>query len=291
MTTRVADILTRVRDSLSDEDASRWSNGRLLRLIDEAQKKIATKAQLLRRTCQISVVASTNEYQLPSDAFLITRVVNADGASLPIISHANMDNGITIEDNYHSHTPQSLVARKTGIDWESDVGSEVEAIIFDNQNPGWFKTYPIIDIVDGGETFITDDYGVAVTIESDQMLTDYGVVVDTTTNGLLTQQFNSVYGLVTDMSSVEETLKVYYRARPTEITATTDELEIDEKWDAAIKHYVVGMAFHDDQDTLNRQKSADELDAYKGEFEEAKRISAKDNVSRSVHRTDYNSEI
>ena len=33
---RVAKILTRVRDSLADPDADRWSNARLIRLFNEA---------------------------------------------------------------------------------------------------------------------------------------------------------------------------------------------------------------------------------------------------------------
>jgi len=65
---RIADILTRVRDSLSDPDADRWSDARLLRLIDEAQKDIATKNKLLRTTVNIQLFIDKNIYDLPSEA-------------------------------------------------------------------------------------------------------------------------------------------------------------------------------------------------------------------------------
>jgi hypothetical protein len=273
MTTRIEDILVRVRDSLADEDKSRWSDNRLLRLVDEAQKKIATKCQLLRRYTTVSVLANQGEYTLPSDVYLITRVRDEDGAKIPIKSHADMDDYMR------------------GGEWEFDTGANVQFIVFDNQAPASFKTYPIVNADADGEAFITDDYGVTADIEGDTLSSGFGVVVDVVTNSLQSLQMNSVYGVVTDMSEVTEVLRVYYRAKPVTITSDQDELEIDDKWDAAIKHYVVGMALHDDQDTQNRAVSSDEMAMYGMEFKDAKKISSKDHTSRSHNRTNYNAEI
>lgn len=294
MATRIEEILIRCRDSLADEDKSRWSGNRLLRLVDEAQKKIATKAQLLRKTTTVSILANINEYQLPSDAFLITRVVNEAGAKIEVKSHADMDD---LMSNILLHDPLSNSYRRSSntqmVDaiWENDIGSSVEYIVFDNQAPGSFKTYPIVSDVANGETFVTDAYGVTSAVTEDILSDVYGVVTDIAVTALETNQFNSVYGVVTAMSEITEVLRVYYRAKPADITSDQDTLEIDDKWDAAIKHYVVSMALHDDQDTRNRAVSSDELQLYSLEFTEAKKLSSKDNMSRSGNRTTYNSEI
>ena len=294
MATRIEDILVRCRDSLADEDESRWSTPRLLRLIDEAQKKIATKAQLIRRSFTLSILSGINEYSLPSDALLLTRVVSSNGAKITLKSHAAMDDLMT---GIQLHDPLSSAYRKSAgsviLDamWEHDTGSQVEYIIFDNQEPGKIKTYPIVTVDGASEIFVTDAYGVTVAIEEDVLASVYGIVIDISTTALDTNQFSSPYGVVTYMSEIEDVLKIYYRAKPETLTAVTDLLEIDDKWDAAIKHYVIGMALHDDQDTQNRAVSSDELGAYGGELSEAKTQSSKDNISRSDHRTTYNPEI
>ena len=271
MSTRIEDILVRVRDSLSDEDKSRWTDARLLRLIDECQKKIATKAQLLRRKAYVSAIAGVSEYILPSDAFLLTRVVNQYGKEITIKSHDEMDD-------------------LKGA-WEFDTGSQIEYIVFDKQEPGRIKTYPILTSVEGGEIFTVPDLGVLTAVEGDTINYDFGVTVDVSHTGTETVQFTSIYGVVIGMAEVEEVFAVYYRGKPAEVNATSDLLEIDDKWDAAIKHYVLGMALHDNQDTQNRMVSRDELDLYGLEFADAKRVSSKDHVSSSVYRTSYNSEI
>ena len=259
--TRIADILVRCRDSLSDEDGSRWSDDRLVRLIDEAQKKIAYKNQLLRKTVIVPVISEQFTYELPSDAFLLTRVTNELGDNLAIKSHAAMDD-----------TESST--------WELDTGAVIDTVVFDNQNPGVFRIFPIIEVVTPGEIFIIDDFGVATNI-----------VASITGTGTDTSLFTSNFGFLTSMATVVESLKIYYRAKPTTVTLAIDLLEIDPTWDIAIKHYVVGMALHDDQDTQNRQISTDELALYAAEMLDAKKTSSKDNISRSVVRTRYNSEI
>ena len=61
--TRIANILTRVRDSLSDPSKDRWTDERLLRLIDEAQKDLAKKSLLLRTKIGVRSEEHTSELQ------------------------------------------------------------------------------------------------------------------------------------------------------------------------------------------------------------------------------------
>ena len=65
MTTRIADILTRARDSLADPNKERWSDDRLLRLLDEGQKHFAREAKLLKATSIINLFPDQATYTLP----------------------------------------------------------------------------------------------------------------------------------------------------------------------------------------------------------------------------------
>ena len=267
---RIADILTRVRDTLSDPDADRWSDARLLRLIDEAQKDIATKAKLLRTTAQIQLVPDTHTYDLPSEAINIMRITDLEGDKIPMRSHAQMDD--------------------INPTWEFDTGLSLEYIVFDKINPGQLKVYPIPEVGDVADVYITGTYGVVVAIDNDTVSSPYGVVVDINQSVTQDATFTSLYGELSDMSEIFRSLLVYYHARPTLIDAIDigiSVLEIDEMYDKAIKHYTIGMAWRDDQDTQNRQLAKEELQFYAMEFVNAKKHSAADNISSSKQETQY----
>lgn len=267
---RVDDIITRVRDSLSDQAGARWSLDRLRRLIDEAQTDIATKALLLRKKVQIKIEADINEYQLPSDAFMLSRVVNSDGDLLPILSHSFMDD------------------EKDA--WEIDTGSSIERVVFDKLNPGRIKVYPIPTEANSGEIFINADYGIIATIEGDIITGDLGDLVDVSVTALDTTTFNSIYGFTVGMEETVGVLTVYYNYKPAGFL-TSLTLVIEDNWDKAIKHYVVGMCLRDDQDTQNRSVGNDELIMYAAELKSAKGTSSTSNTSRANHQTSYNGGI
>ena len=53
---RISSIIIRTRDTLADPEGDRWSDERLLRLIDEAQKDICRRAKLLRTKKNIPII-------------------------------------------------------------------------------------------------------------------------------------------------------------------------------------------------------------------------------------------
>lgn len=277
MPSQVKDILTRVRDSLSDPKKSRWSDQRLIRLIDEAQKNLVKEAQLLRAKTVVAVVALQNEYVLPSDAFLLTRVVNQDGAPITVTSHDKMDN--------NEATPGYTR------EWENDTGIDVTKVIFDKMNPRTFKVYPIPLESDGGEVFINSDYGIVAAVEGDIVTPDYGIIGTVSSNAIDTVEINSAYGVVAEMSSTVTELTVYYRRLPVELTDEEDFLEVESVYDTAIKHYVVGMALFDDQDTQNTKVGLSVLKFYQNDLGTAVKTSKKDNKSNSYHESSYNRGI
>jgi len=268
---RIADIITNIRDSLSDADGDRWSDARLLRAINEGQIELVVRNGLLRTKYDISIIVDVNEYELPTEAVNITRVVNSDGERIPTRSHSQMDEVDEL--------------------WEVTTGSTIEFIVFDKQNPGQFKVYPIPDASDDSDAFVVGAYGIVVDIQDDTLTSVYGIVVDVNETATLKRQFNSIYGIVTDMSAVTTSLVIYYQKRPAEINAIdtgTSQLDVDEIYDIALKHYAIGMCWRDDQDTQNRALANDELAMFVQGDERAKRQSGNDNTRLAKQTTVYN---
>lgn len=177
MTTRIADILTRARDSLADPNKERWSDDRLLRLLDEGQKHFAREAKLLKATSIIHLFPDQATYTLPSDCWLITRACFKD-IVIPLTSHERMDE---LDSN-----------------WFTDTGSAVERLIFDQRLPEEIRTYPIVDdtYVEASYTFNNSGYLDTVVYTGDA----FGVITEAEdTLGIVAD----TYGVATDFQFVD----------------------------------------------------------------------------------------
>lgn len=150
--------------------------------------------------------------------------------------------------------------------WETDTASddEITYIIYDKLNKAQVRLYPIpSSSIDG----VTPAYGVVTEIDG--------------------FTFNSVYGVVTSLEELLETIVMYYIKKPTEVTTIDDELPFDSSWDNAIKYYVCGHTLRDDKDTQNRAMGNEELQLYTDELKEAKDSSAEDSTTANQYETNY----
>ena len=113
MTTRVADIITRARDTLADPKKERWSDDRLLRLLDEAQKDLARQTSLLKGYSSIRLEPFKATYAMPEDCWRLTRAHFAE-QYLQLFSHESLD--------------------KLDLAWYTKQGSTLQALVFDQRN-------------------------------------------------------------------------------------------------------------------------------------------------------------
>ena len=374
---RIDDILTRARDSLVDHDKQRWSDERLLRLVDEAQKDIARHSKLLKGTYEFSLEVGVAEYELPDEVWLITRA-SFDGCELALITYDKMDEAArkeTIKDH-------RITERNRGysfndgygkVCWEQTTGATIEALIYDNRNIQDIRVYPIPDgaIAASQYTFqnagyldpsiyeADSPYGVLTGVpDTDELLEELGVVVDADSilylitnpdscNGATlvdnvdfnspfgltaeiidtiqevgfhgdellgevvgiddytldtvygfttdlydptvdTEKFDSPYGVVTDTTESQSSIKIWYIRNPATLVSTDSELEIAPIFDTALRLYVVGNAFLDDNDAAYRQKGQEFLAFYDRELGIASSTSSSDGVrSPSTNQTSY----
>ena len=278
MTTRVADIITRARDTLADPKKERWSDDRLLRLLDEAQKDFARQTSLLKGYANIPLIPFTATYSLPEDCWRITRAHYAE-RNLRLVSHEAMD--------------------AFDEDWYTRQGSTIETLVFDQRNDNVIRCYPIPDdsSVEYNYTFEQSDtpeyagagrFGVVTEFADYTFDGVFGVTTGLFDPAISTESFDSPYGVLTDVGESTGNIAIFYIRDPQRIKYMTDELEISSRWDIALKHYIVGHAFLDDLDTQYQQRGSTSLSLYDRELNLAQRTSRSDSTAMQQYETSYN---
>lgn len=90
----VSDVITRVRDILNDESGSRWSDPRIIRELNAAQRDFCAKTNILRAAESLIVHSGQSIYTLPSDVRVISRVLYNDSL-LQFMSYDTLDNKVS----------------------------------------------------------------------------------------------------------------------------------------------------------------------------------------------------
>ena len=364
---RIDDILVRARDSLADHAKQRWTDDRLLRLVDEAQKDIARHSKLLKGTFDISLSIDVHTYELPEDMFLITRA-SFDDCEITLVSYDSMDEqakkDVLNRERYdvtERRLGRGFTDLSTSACWELDSAGYVDRLIYDNRNMGEIRVYPTPDesiafndytfqqagyldptlyatdspfgvltdvatpdtLIDalgvtvdadsitylitdpdscnGAELVddigfsspyglvaeITDNIasvafhgdeqlGVAVSIDGYNADSIYGVVTDMYDPDINDEEFKTVFGVLTGVNESIGLVRIWYIKLPKTLTDVKDDLELPTMYDTAIRLYVVGNAFLDDNDAAYRQKGTDTLTMYDRELNLAQTTSSQD---------------
>lgn len=382
--TRIERILLKARETLADTKKERWSDERLIRLIDEAQKDLCRRAKVLRKTTEFIVFDGQHTYTMPDD-FLLLDKASINEVPIVLIGHQELDrsvdkweskegivthavfdkqlrgkirlfpipnyangNRFVIRPSVNSYayakvrqtygviaelaqaseftgTPFGVTTNIEGVfQWQEDFEIPRVAVqtykmdaqyglvtdIIIDKTPEAELTSPNFGVVTSVDGFETDTYGTIseVEVKDDVNITfdpSFGVATDYS----LTSRFHNIthfvnYGEITDMESssfnqpygftygfeladkdnvkfqseyglteslifIKNIMKIYYIKKPKDIVDVNSVIEIDDCFDNALKYYVCGKAFRDDQDTQNRNIGNEELSFYERELQEA----------------------
>lgn len=243
------DIINEVRFTLSDPNCARWSDKRLLSLLNDCLKDIAKTTILFVDTMFIELVDSQTDYDLSDLATQIVRIEYED-KELTKSSFAEMDKKYPL--------------------WQTAEGEKLKAYVIDKQREANIKLYP--KILNGNIANI--DFGGL-----------YGIITGITYSEL---ELN-VAGTLGDLGAVEESgfIKVYYVRKHSEITLLTDEILVSDVAKEPITHYICGRALRDNQDTQSRQLGAEELMLYTNQLE-SYTIQKSKSFSQSDFTSNYN---
>lgn len=225
------DIIKKARYTLSDTAGDRWTDERLLSLLNDAIEDIAKNTTLF---------VETKFYQVSN----LVVDIDLTAVSLKVISGEYLDEPLP----FYSF---DQMVHKYGKNWQLDTGNKVLAIVYDKQRNGLLKQYPIVS------------NALNPHIEYNQLI---GIVTDISYSDIQ-PVLADVYG---DISSVpdEALIKFYYIRKHEVVTDINDVLNIDDAVVTPIKHYIAGMAFRDNQDVQNRNMGSEELKLYYNMVEE-----------------------
>ncbi len=247
------DVIKSARYTLSDTSMTRWTDERLLNLINECLADIALKTILFNDNIFLGISDNVVDYDLSTYLTKITRVEFND-KPLPFISFQAMDQGpgegrstsyngyLNLDNPSGGETFQCLGSHR---DWQFHTGDRPLAIVYDKQRPGQFKIYPIVTNAENSYLVYSSLYGIITSISYSDI---QELVVDTF--GDLGTLVNTGY------------LKIYGIMKQPYITDINTPILLDDSIKETIAHFVAGRALRDNTDTQNRQMATEELSMY-----------------------------
>lgn len=251
MTIKAKDILRQARFILSDTANDRWTDERLLVLLNDGIEDIAKHTTLFVENTYYTVQNNVVDIDLSPISNKIVRAEYLD-EPLPFYSFEEMDR----KDRH----------------WQKKISNKVEAIVYGKQRNGLVKQYPIVENAQND----------LITYEG-----SYGIITGITYSDIAP----IVTGTLGDLSDIpdEAIIKFYYVRRHNKVTDINTELEIDELIEQPLKHFIAGMALRDNQDVQNRSLGNEELGIYSTMIEKYSWEKAK-GYTRPDYTVQYNAE-
>lgn len=248
------DIIQKARYSLSDEDKTRWSDARLLSLLNECIYDIAIKTRLFHDDGFVVLDKNRAIYDVSSFATRINRIEYIN-CPLTKMTYNQMD-------------------CEFGCGWQQEVTDEGPThIVYDLKNINEFRLYPIPN--NTGEGVVTAN-------------SDYGIITDIDYTGIELQIVGE-YGDI-NADDLKDYLRIYFVKCPDEIQDINQELDsvIDKTMISMIVHYIVGLALEDNADTQDMNVANVKLSHYDTKLQGYIAKDMSHRMLRTERQTSYN---
>ena len=247
-------LVSYIREFLDDLDGDRWSDSRILYLINRSQQDIAKRTRILRKIYQFGTRLEQSKYRLPSD-HIETTLVMLNGCELPFRTHdETMACGCTT----------------------CGVGRPRYTML-DKHERDTLIICPAPATSNSVEYRATTIYGIHTT----DATTTYGVTLNAQVPVINTE----LLGILREIVDDDMLLKIHYIAKPKNLDSIHDTLEIDEE--DAIKYYVCGHLLRADKDSNSRSLGKEELMLYEQKIAELATESSKDFTDGSGYSISY----
>lgn len=224
---KVSEVLQEARYKLTDETKERWSDGRLISLLNMGLNEIALKTKLFNRTFYLKLVDNENYYDLSEKILRIDRVQYQTETALPFVSHDYMDR------NYNN--------------WEEKYGNEITKIIYNEQDPARIKVYPIPQ---GTKNF---------NIDSNQNFGIITAIYTSEVEPVVEEDFGDINPV-----DLRGFLKIYGVKRQPQFTELDLDAEIDMTHTIknAIAFYIAAQATFDNTDSVSTERAQSYMISY-----------------------------
>ena len=265
-------LLIQVRNTIGDQKKTKYTDDRLLELVNEGMTDIVKETHIFRKTTDILVENGITEYILPDDVYFLTRVTQNTNV-IPFYSFHEMD-------------------EKFGSWWEDVEIDCISAIVYDQQDMSNITIYPELNGI-GGTYFKLPD-GTSVEMESGDSGPITYINASSNTHTVAVERDDDNYGALVSIEYDWFPVTINYVKKPKEFLIAdiaTDSLELDNLHIPAIKYYVAGTVLFDDSKIENTQKGTVLLGKYKDLIKDMRSKSMRNfhRVNRNVqYRTPFN---
>ncbi len=223
------DVIKSARFILSDSDVQRWTDERLLALLNDGLIDIAKTTILFIDTMFVELVNGETDYDLSNLAVKILRIEYED-KELPLTTHRELD--------------------KKYPAWAQAEGTKLKAYILDNQREANIKLYPKLVNSNYANVNFGGNFGIVTGVSYSELQLN------------VTNNFGDLGAIAEDGF-----IKVYYVRKQPKVTLLTDELFVSNVAEEPLAHYVAGRALRDNQDAQNRAFANEELTLYKQQLD------------------------
>jgi len=239
---RITNIINNVRIDLGDTNESRYSTDILIRHLNSGINDFVMATKCLKERIYVGLNYSSSIYDLRPYALDFIRAEYM-GRNIEAKSFVELD--------------------KINPDWQSEIGTTVKYVTFDNLSKGMFRVYPKVE-------------GSLDIIQQNSL---YGGLIDITI-GDDDYQIPSIEDVESNM---DKYIVLYVIKHPKVVTISTSDsdLEIHKVYDTAMEKYITSMCLRSDTDALNRQYGNEQLQLYSNYV-----TSAKNSVSNASNRVE-----
>ena len=247
-------LINKIRPKLGDPDGRKFPDTRIIEVINEGLQDLGRNAGVKKQTKSYPITPYQRKLIISDPNFYSLSRVRCDGANVPMYTHREMD-------------------RSFG-KWENKIGTRLEGIVYDMENPKELILYPLLDetestyealnnntagtlLIDIPNVSADSVYGLITSIDAEDVVIPENVYDETELLG---------YEPILSVSDTFITIELKYLAIPDQLAADADlstVVDLDDSYELTLYYYVAGVLLLDDNRTENIQKAGILLDKYK----------------------------
>lgn len=243
-----AEVITGIRYRVGDIPGSKYTEARILELINESLDDLSRKLDILKAEITLPVIPYQRSIEVPDKGFIKLTRVRYENTRLQLLSYDEMD-------------------RVAG--WETAVGTKLQAVVFNLQNPQHLTLYPLLDssIRQGLDTIDAD--GIITDIVGMHRSQLDGVVMEVKVNGV-------------DINAANfHTITINYIKRVPRVE------DLPEMYRTPLIYYVAGMLLLDDTRAENINKGLLFQEKYQNELGNLQKLSSKNYQEVDIPSVSY----
>ena len=251
----ISELITSVRYKVGDSQSKKWTDSRVIDLINEGLDDMSRKAHICKVSTAIPLVPYQRELIIPDDDFRELLRIKIDGKLIRLVPFDEID----IKDN-----------------WQNDTGEKLSLVMYDKQNVKHLTLYPLLTETSTDYDALNDATGLLIDVPNIDRDYLFGIITSVATDDTITPTnvydptSADEYGAYTSIQDTFIIAELTYSAKPTTVLTASDTLDLDSSFKQTLVYYVSGMLLLDDNRTESVNKGTLFLQKYQLELNENK---------------------